>query len=163
VAQNDAAFSGSIPQQYDHKLVNLLFSLYAADLAERVRSCQVQSVLETAAGTGLLTVELVRGLPPGARIVATDLNPPMLDYGATKPGLESVQWQQADAQALPIADAAFGAVVCQFGVMFFPDRVAAYREARRVLKPGGHFLFTVSGPLAANPVMAAVVEGLAGR
>src|SRR5262249_34503249 len=115
------------------------------------------------AGTGLLTVELVRCLPQGTRIVATDLNQPMLDHAATKPGLEAVHLQQADAQALPFADAAFDAVVCQFGVMFFPDRGAAYREVWRVLRPGGHFLFNVWGPLSANPVMAAVVEGFAGR
>jgi ubiquinone/menaquinone biosynthesis C-methylase UbiE len=120
-------------------------------------------VLETAAGTGLLTIELARCLPPGAGIVATDLNQPMLDHAATKPGLEAVRWKQADAQSLPFADVSFGAVVCQFGAMFFPNRIAAYREAWRVLKPRGHFLFNVWGPLAANPVMAAAVEGLAGR
>jgi ubiquinone/menaquinone biosynthesis C-methylase UbiE len=163
MAHDDAAFSGSIPQQYDQKLGKLLFTPYAVDLAERLSSRAVESVLETAAGTGLLTVELVRCLAPGAKIVATDLNQPMLDHAATKSGLEAVKWQQADAQALSFADAAFDAVVCQFGVMFFPDRVAAYREVARVLRPGGHFLFNVWGPLAANPVMAAVVEGLAAR
>ncbi|MBV8186967.1 MAG: methyltransferase domain-containing protein [Alphaproteobacteria bacterium] len=162
MAQNDAAFSGSIPQLYDDKLGKLLFAPYAVDLARRL-PWMVASVLETAAGTGLLTAELVGFLGPGTQIVATDLNQPMLDHAAKKPGLEGIQWQQADAQAVPFGDASFEAVVCQFGVMFFPDRVAAYREAWRVLRPGGHFLFNVWGPLAANPVMAAVVEGLAGR
>jgi SAM-dependent methyltransferase len=163
MAQGDAVFSGSIAQLYDLKLGKLLFTPYAIDLAERLRSRSVDAVLETASGTGLLTVELVRCLDPTTRIVATDLNQPMLDHAATKPGLERVQWRQADAQKLPFDDASFGAVACQFGAMFFPDRTGAYREARRVLRPGGHFLFNVWGPLAANPVMAAAVEGLAER
>jgi ubiquinone/menaquinone biosynthesis C-methylase UbiE len=163
MAQGDTVFSGSIAELYDQKLGALLFSPYAIDLAGRLRSRPVDSVLETAAGTGLLTVELARCLPPGAEIVATDLNKPMLDHAAAKPGLEAVRWQHADAQILPFANASFGAVVCQFGAMFFPDRVTAYREAWRVLKPGGHFLFNVWGRLATNPVMAAVVEGAAKR
>src|ERR1700733_12741901 len=101
--------------------------------------------------------------PPAAEIVATDLNQPMLDHAAAKPDIARVRFQQADAQALPFPSHAFDAVVCQFGIMFFPDRVAGMREARRVLKPGGQFLFSVWGRLANNPVMAAVVSGLAHR
>jgi ubiquinone/menaquinone biosynthesis C-methylase UbiE len=163
MAQSDTVFSGSIAQLYDQKLGKLLFTPFALDLAERLRSRSVDAVLETAAGTGLLTVELVRCLGLPARIVATDLNQPMLDHAATKAGLEHVQWQRVDAQNLPFDDASFGAVTCQFGVMFFPDRIGAYREAWRVLRPGGYFLFNAWGALAVNPVMAAAVEGVAQR
>ena len=159
----DTLFSGSIAQLYDQKLGSLLFAPYAVDLAARLHAQQPAAVLETAAGTGVLTIELSRSLARKTRIVATDLNQPMLDHAARKPELAAIEWRQADAQSLPFGDASFDAVVCQFGVMFFPDRVAAYRQAWRVLRPGGLFLFNVWGPLSANPVMAAAVEGLARR
>ena len=160
--QNDAGFTGSIPQLYDDNLGHTMFAPYAADLAARLASLQVGRLLETAAGTGIVTAALAARLP-AVEIVATDLNQPMLDHAATKPGLNRVQFRQADAQALPFADQSFDAVVCQFGVMFFPDRLAAYREARRVLKPGGRFVFNVWDSLVDNPVMAACVAGLARR
>ena len=163
MAQGDTVFAGSIPQFYDQKLGALLFTPYAADMATRVRSLASGRLLETAAGTGIVTRQLAARLPPAVEIVATDLNQPMLDHAAAQPGLQRVAWQQADALALPFADASFDAVVCQFGAMFFPDRVQAYREARRVLKPGGHLVFSVWDRIEANPVMAAAVEGLARR
>jgi hypothetical protein len=120
-------------------------------------------LLETAAGTGMVTRQLAAHLAPAVEIVATDLNQPMLDYAASQPGVQRVKWQQADALALPFPDASFAAVVCQFGAMFFPDRAKAYGEARRVLMPGGRLLFSVWDRLEATPVMAAAVEGLTRR
>jgi SAM-dependent methyltransferase len=163
VAQSDTVFAGSIPQFYDQKLGALLFAPYAADMATRVRSLPSGRLLETAAGTGVVTRQLAAHLPPAVEIVATDLNQPMLDYAAAQPGLQRVKWQQADALALPFPDGSFDAVVCQLGAMFFPDRVKAYSEARRVLKPGGHFIFSVWDRIETSPVMAAAVEGLARR
>src|SRR5260370_39349698 len=130
MAQTDTVFAGSIPQFYDQKLGALLFAPYAVDTAIRVRSLTSGRLLETAAGTGLVTRELAARLPVAVEIVATDLNQPMLDYAAAQPGMERVKWQQADALALPFPDASFDAVVCQFGVMFFPDRIKGYGEAR---------------------------------
>lgn len=141
MSRADAAFTGSIPEIYDRRLGPFVFEPYARDLARRL-SGSTRSVLETAAGTGIVTTELARALP-GARIAATDLNPAMLDHAAKKPGLAAVEWAPADAQALPFPDAAFEAVVCQFGVMFFPHKARAFAEARRVLRPGGCFLFNV--------------------
>jgi SAM-dependent methyltransferase len=163
VAQNDTVFAGSIPQFYDQKLGALLFAPYAVDTATRVRSVASGRLLETAAGTGLVTRELAARLPAAVEIVATDLNQPMLDHAAAQPGMERVKWQQADALALPFPDASFDAVVCQFGAMFFPDRIKGYREARRVLKPGGRFVFNVWDRIETNPVMAAAVDALAHR
>ena len=72
--------------------------------------------------------------------MATDLNQPMLDRAAAKQPCDNrIMWQQADALALPFEDQRFDVVACQFGVRFFPDKVLGYGEARRVLKPGGHF------------------------
>src|SRR5438093_1952180 len=147
----DKLFAGSIPEIYDRLLVPLIFEPYARDLAERLAGVKPREVLETAAGTGVLTRAIASRLPAGARIVATDLNQPMLDRAAARqPGDGRIAWRQADALALPFADQSFDAVACQFGVMFFPDKVQVYREARRVLKPGGRFLFNVWDRIDAN-------------
>jgi ubiquinone/menaquinone biosynthesis C-methylase UbiE len=132
MAQTDTVFSGSIPAFYDQYLGPLLFEPYAADLAARVTDIAEGRVLETAAGTGIVTRSLVRTLRDAVEIVATDLNQPMLDFAAAQAGTTRVAWRQADALALPFENEAFDAVLCQFGVMFFPDKSAAYREARRV-------------------------------
>jgi ubiquinone/menaquinone biosynthesis C-methylase UbiE len=143
MAEVDTVFSGSIPALYDRYLGPLIFEPYAQDVASRLSVLNAERILETASGTGIVTRALVGSLSPGASIVATDLNQPMLDHAAKKISPSRVNWQKADAQALPFAGAAFDAVVCQFGVMFFPDKQKAYSEARRVLKPGGHFIFNV--------------------
>jgi ubiquinone/menaquinone biosynthesis C-methylase UbiE len=143
VAKGDTAFSGSIASIYDDYLGPLIFEPYAQDLANRLSALRAERVLETAAGTGIVTRALLRVLSGGARVVATDLNPPMLDRAAERIASSRVSWQKADAQALPFPDGAFDAVVCQFGVMFFPDKQKAFREARRVLRPGGRFIFNV--------------------
>jgi ubiquinone/menaquinone biosynthesis C-methylase UbiE len=146
----DTVFTGSIASLYDRYLGPLLFETYAQDLANRVSALNPERVLETAAGTGIVTRALVRSLSRSVSIVATDLNQPMLDHAAERISSSRVSWQKADAQALPFPDGAFDAVVCQFGVMFFPDKQKAYREARRVLKPGGHLIFNVWDKLEYN-------------
>jgi ubiquinone/menaquinone biosynthesis C-methylase UbiE len=160
---SDRVFSGSIPAIYDRYLVPLIFEVCAEELAERTASHAPARVLETAAGTGVLTRALARRLPPDTSLVATDLNQPMLDHAGTRQAPDRrIVWQQADALDLPFDDEGFDAVVCQFGAMFFPDRVAAYREARRVLKPGGRFLFNVWDRIEANAFAHAVTEALSG-
>src|SRR6202049_2212650 len=143
MATVDTVFSGSIPSLYDRYLGPLIFETYAQDLADRVSALNAERVLETAAGTGIVTRALDRSLSPGISIVATDLNQPMLDYAAERISSSRVSWQKADAQALPFPDGAFDAVVCQFGVMFFPDKQKAFREARRVLRSGGQLILNV--------------------
>lgn len=156
----DTAFAGSIPEYYHRCLGPFLFEPYAEDLAARARALRPRRILETAAGTGIVTAALARALPE-AQIVATDLNPDMLRVAEAKVASPGVEFAPADAQSLPYPDAGFDLVVCQFGAMFFPDRVAAYREARRVLKPGGAFLFNVWDRLEANPASQAVAEAVA--
>ena len=159
---SDKNFAGAIPDLYDRLLVPLIFQEYANDLAGRIGRLKPASLLEIAAGTGVLTRATAPLLNPEARIVATDLNQPMLDVAMKKqPGDSRIVWRQADALALPFDDETFDAVTCQFGAMFFPDKVQGYREARRVLKPGGHFLFNVWDKLAANDFARAVEEALA--
>ena len=157
----DTSFAGSIPAIYDHYLGPLIFEPYAVDLAGRVAGLSPRNVLETAAGTGIVTAELVKRLGPGATIVATDLNPGMLDVAATKVRAPNISWQPADATALPFEDASFDVVTCQFGVMFFPDKVKAYREVYRVLRPGGHFIFNVWDRIELNEVPETVSDAVA--
>jgi SAM-dependent methyltransferase len=144
-----AAFSGLIPETYERLLVPVLFAPYATELVARIAPQQPARVLELACGTGVVTRRLRAALPEAA-IVATDLSPPMIAI-AERAGLEGVTWRPADAQALPFADAAFDAVVCQFGWMFLPDKVRGFAEARRVLAPGGRLFVNVWDSPLSNP------------
>jgi ubiquinone/menaquinone biosynthesis C-methylase UbiE len=148
----DVKFAGSVPTLYERHLGPIMFAPYATDTASRLSDLRSGSLLELAAGTGAVTRELARVLPPEVRIVATDLNQGMLDIAAARPIARSVAWKQADLRKLPFGDREFDAAVCQFGVMFLPDKVAAHREVRRVLVPGGRFLFAVWDRLDANPL-----------
>ncbi len=139
------SFAGSMPEFYDRFLVPMLFEPFARRLAECLYGMESGHLLEVAAGTGVVTRALVRTLPPSVAITATDLNPAMLAWAKTRPGMSRVVWQEADALALPFPDDMFDKVACQFGVMFFPDKQAAFHEILRVLRPGGEFLFTVWG------------------
>ena len=139
-----AAFSGDIPRHYDEGLGPVQFVPFARDMARRVAEIGPVNVLETAAGTGIVTRSLRDSLPAHSRLTSTDLQTPMLDVARTKFRTgEQIVLQTADATALPFADDTFDAVVCQFGVMFFPDKDLAYREVMRVLQPGGTYLFSV--------------------
>ena len=158
---SDKLFAGSIPEIYDRFLVPLIFEPYARDLAGRLAETAPGNVLETAAGTGVLTRAMVSILAAEAHIVATDLNQPMLDRAALSPGDGRIEWRQADALALPFTDQSFDAVACQFGAMFFPDKVLAYKEARRILRPGGRFFFNVWGPISDNEFADTVTDALA--
>ena len=152
MAHSDTVFAGSIPEVYDRHLGPFLFAPYAEDIAARVAERQVSRVLETAAGTGIVTAALLRALGERTTIVATDLNEGMIAYGSAHVAAPHLSWLQADAMALPFADGSFDGVVCQFGVMFMPDQGAAFREARRVLAPDGRFFFNVWGDIANNEI-----------
>lgn len=152
MSEANARFLGTIPELYDRHLGPVIFEPYAADLARRVTVATAEPVLEVACGTGILTQQLRQSLPPTVRLVATDLNQPMIDYARSKLGVvESIDWRPADAAALPFAAASFAALACQFGLMFVPDKEAAFREARRVLAKDGLFAFNVWGSFEHNP------------
>ena len=149
---NNDAFVGSIPQYYDQGMGPMVFVDFAGDIAQRVAAANPARVLETAAGTGIVTRKLRDALPAAARLTATDLNPPMLEIARAKFRTgEQVEFQPADATALPFAEGSFDAVVCQFGVMFFPDMAKSYAEVSRVLAPGGRYVFSVWDSHRYNP------------
>jgi len=162
VATVDKVFAGSIPEMYERLMVPLIFEPYARDLAARLAKIRPAAVLETAAGTGVLTRALASALPAQTRMTITDLNQPMLDHAKSRQPADSrITWKQADALALPFEDQSFDAVACQFGAMFFPDKVKGYKEARRVLKPGGHFFFSVWDKIEENDFADVITQELA--
>ena len=157
----DKVFTGSIPKLYDTYLVPLIFEPYAADLVKRLASRPVTRVLEIAAGTGVVTRKLASVLPESVSIVATDLNQSMLDMASAVGTRRPVEWRQGDAMQLPFPDGSFDAVVCQFGVMFFPDKAKAFSEARRVLSAKGVFIFNAWDRIEENEFADTVTTALA--
>lgn len=156
----DKDFAGSIPHLYERHLVPLIFQPYALDLARRLEGRPMARLLEVAAGTGVVTRALDRVLPQAVSIVASDLNQAMVDEAAAQGTGRAVEWRQADVMRLPFAESEFDVVVCQFGAMFFPDKPAAFAEVRRVLRPGGLFIFNVWDRIEKNDFVHAVMGAL---
>lgn len=151
--QQASQFVGSIPENYDQGLGPHIFIDYAKELAARAGRLNPASVLELAAGTGIVTRQLRDALDPDCALIASDLNPPMLDVAKAKfEDGEQISFEQIDATSIGFDDASFDLVACQFGVMFFPDKDRSYAEVFRVLKPGGTYLFNVWDSQDRNPV-----------
>ena len=153
MVERHAAFVGSIPANYDQYLGPILFHQYADDLAARLPVFRGVRVLEIACGTGILTERLVRRVAGQGTLVATDLNEAMIAHARTRiPADPALEWRQADGTSLPFPDRAFDAAVCQFGLMFFPDKAKGVREALRILRPGGTYLLSVWGKIEENTI-----------
>ena len=162
MSDSDKLFTGSIAAIYDRYPVPLIFERYARDMAERTASVVPDSILEIASGSGVVTRAVAEVLRSDTRYVATDLNPPMLEQAAkTQPDPERAEWQPADALHLPFGDETFDLALCQFGVMFFPDWIRAYSEARRVLRSGGAFVFSIWDRIEENEFAHVVTQSLA--
>jgi ubiquinone/menaquinone biosynthesis C-methylase UbiE len=153
-------FKHSTPALYDRYMGPLLFAPYAEHVAKRVAPLRPDRVLETAAGTGIVTRAVSEALP-GVEIIATDINPAVVEFAAQHFQPESVTFQVADAEQLPFDDESFDLVLCLFGIMFFPDKVRANAEARRVLRPGGRYVTVTFNRLDLNPVPKAAGEAVA--
>jgi ubiquinone/menaquinone biosynthesis C-methylase UbiE len=149
-------FQGNIPAIYDHYLGPLLFEPYALDLEERLKKEKLNNVLEIACGTGRVTRHLASLLPPDGKLLATDLNADMIVLAKAKVQDKRIQWETVNAQELPYKNDSFDHVLCQFGVMFFPDKEKAFSEAFRVLQSGGKFLFNTWDKLEWNPNTALI-------
>ncbi|MFT7130594.1 MAG: ubiquinone/menaquinone biosynthesis C-methylase UbiE [Gammaproteobacteria bacterium] len=159
---NASSFVGDIPEHYDKGLGPVLFHHYGDDIAKRVVDTKASSVLELAAGTGIVTRKLRDALTESISLLATDLNQPMLDISAGKfEQHENIGFQTADAMELPFTTNSYDAIICQFGVMFFPDKERSYHETRRVLRDGGSYIFSVWGSWAANPFAKLTHETIA--
>jgi SAM-dependent methyltransferase len=160
--QDHTEFVGSVPAHYDRYLGPVLFEPYARDLVSRLPSPITGRVLELACGTGILTGCIAEALAGDATLVATDLNDAMLAHARERVASPRVTWRPADMQALPLDDGAFDVAVCQFGIMFVPDKRVALREARRVLADGGRFVFSTWGRFDENPLQRIAHEVIAG-
>ena len=160
MGSTDTQFAGSIPRLYDRCLGPLLFQPYAVELGRRIAAFEPGRVLEIAAGTGILTEQLFYDLV-NAQLVATDLNPAMLEVAASKIPSDKVEFKQADALDLPFEEESFDVVVCQFGVMFYPDKVKGHREANRVLRTGGHYVTAVWDRIENNPASKVASDAVA--
>ena len=156
----DSSFTTDVAELYESTLVPMIFRQYARDMAERARALTPSSILEVACGTGVVTRALSEALPEECTIVAVDLNKAMVQRGGRVGTRKPVKWCQADVMTLPFADDTFDVVACQFSVMFFPDRVAAYSEIRRVLRPGGSFLFSVWNDIDRNEFAEVVTRAV---
>ncbi|HVF83420.1 MAG TPA: methyltransferase domain-containing protein [Sphingomicrobium sp.] len=159
MASSDTSFGGSIPAIYDRHLAPYLFVPYADEVARRAAALAPSRILETAAGTGLATAALARTCP-SAEIVATDLNQAMLDVAAQRVLSDKVSFVAADGQSLPFEDSEFDLVVCQFGVMFYPDKIKGNAEARRVLRNGGRYMVVIWDRLENNPASLAIHQAM---
>ena len=161
MTDSDKVFSGSIARLYETHLVPLIFEPYARDMSGRIAASSASRILEIAAGTGVVTRALATLPNEHLSVVATDLNQAMLDQAAAVGTSRPVEWRRADAMALPFSDGEFDAVVCQFGVMFFPEKSRAFSEARRVLRPGGVFVFSVWDRIEENDFADTITTALA--
>lgn len=156
----DPDFSGSIPEIYDSYLVPILFEGYASDLADRVAASDPTAVLEVAAGSGAVPRALAPRLNGGCRYVVSDINPAMLECARQRHSDDRLEWREANAMSLPFEDESFDVVLCQFGVMFFPDHIKGFSEILRVLRPGGRFTFNSWGLLETNDFALVALETL---
>jgi ubiquinone/menaquinone biosynthesis C-methylase UbiE len=159
MAETDV-FKHSTPELYDRCMGPLLFAPYAEHVATRMAHFRPERILETAAGTGIVTRAVQRALPD-AEIIATDINPAVVEFAAQQLHSEHVTFQTADAQQLPFADESFDLVLCLFGIMFVPDKIRANAEARRVLRLGGRYVLVTFDRLELNPVPRAAGEAVA--
>ncbi len=165
MSQSHSQFTGTIPEIYDTYLGPLLFEFTAKDLASRVRDhiASHSKILEVACGTGIATNHFRKASPETAVILATDLNGAMIEHAQKKQGhLPGVTFEIADAMALPFEDLEFDLVLCQFGIMFFPDKLKALTEMSRVLKPGGRLAFNVWDSFEQNKCVAIAHETISG-
>jgi ubiquinone/menaquinone biosynthesis C-methylase UbiE len=150
--QTPVAFSGSIPAYYDSYLGPMFFEPFALEMANRISPLTPSHILELASGTGRLTKFLPAVAAPPASIIASDINPSMVRFGSEKAKHKDIHWMEIDAVKLPFKDASFDCVVAQFGVMFYSDKINAFKEALRVLKPGGTFIFNCWDDISHNPM-----------
>lgn len=153
-------FKHSTPLLYHRYMGPLLFEPYAKHVAERAVALRPSRILETAAGTGIVTRAVHKAVPK-AQISATDINPVVLEFASQQLRSEMVAFRRADAQQLPFENGSFDLALCVFGAMFFPDKIRGNAEARRVLQTGGKYILVTFDRLDRNPIPEAAGKAVA--
>jgi ubiquinone/menaquinone biosynthesis C-methylase UbiE len=140
------SYGGAAPSNYERYFVPALAAPLAIDLVDAASLTPGESVLDLACGTGAVARVAAERLGT-ATVEAADVNPAMIDVARSIEANPPISWHHASAEALPFADVAYDAVLCQMGLQFFSDKLLALREARRVLRARGRFLATVPSPI----------------
>ena len=143
-------FSGSVPEHYEQCIGPMFFEPYAIEISKRIDASLVQFALEIGCGTGRVTRHLRRIISSASKLVASDISEDMLTVAKEKLKELDIDWQVIDAQQLPFDNNCIDLVVCSFGYMFVPDKLKAFAEAYRVLKPGGMLIFSTWDKLELN-------------
>ena len=152
----------SAPEAYERYMVPTLFVPWAHDLLSRVAPQSGERVVDVACGTGIVARLAATLVGETGYVVGVDLNQAMLDVAGTQTSspAATLEWYEADVNAMPCDDAAFDVALCQQGFQFFPDKAAALREIHRVLAPGGRFVLSVWRPLSQNPYQRLLGDAL---
>lgn len=153
-------FTSDDAENYDKYLGPVLFEPYGKFVASHINAANITTVLELAAGTGRVTGYLREALPAETQLWATDLSNDMLSIAERKLGADGINYSVEDIQNLSFADNSFGLVVCQFGMMFLPDKQKGFNEIYRVLKPGGRLLCLTWDSTAKNPLFGLLIDEL---
>jgi ubiquinone/menaquinone biosynthesis C-methylase UbiE len=155
-------FLGSVPENYERYLVPSIFAPWASDLIETAALLPGERVLDVACGTGIVARIAARMLGTNGSVSGLDASSPMIAAARAAATAEGVvvEWREGSALALPFAEAAFDAVLCQQGLQFFPERERALREMNRVLRPGGRLVLSVWGPIERSLGFAALADAL---
>jgi ubiquinone/menaquinone biosynthesis C-methylase UbiE len=160
----DGQVSRSAADVYEEFFVPALFQEWAGRVADAAALEPGHKVLDVACGTGVLARSALDRVGPGGAVTGLDRNDGMLVVARRKsPGID---WRSGRAEALPFADDTFDAVVSQFGLMFFEDRVKALAEMSRVLRRGGRLAVAVWASLDRSPgyrALTALIERLFGK
>ena len=137
-------YAGNAAENYERYFAPAIGAPLAVDLIEVAALQPGERVLDLACGTGVVARLAAQRVGPGGSVAGQDLNPGML--AVARSTAAPIEWHESDAQAMPFSDHAFDVALCQLGLQFFGDRVAALREVRRVLVPGGRLVANVPGP-----------------
>ncbi|SOE98249.1 ubiE/COQ5 methyltransferase family protein [Burkholderia sp. OK233] len=152
----------SVPKAYEEYFVPRLFEPWARLLLDEAKLVEAQAIVDVATGSGTVARLAAPTLGPKGRIVATDIACTMLDIARAKPSLTGaapIEYIESPAAPLAASTGEFDVVFCQRGLQFFPDRLSALREMRRVLKPDGRVVSAVWASIERNPIFAAM-DGL---
>ncbi|HEY0879711.1 MAG TPA: methyltransferase domain-containing protein, partial [Zeimonas sp.] len=154
----DKAYGGTAAENYERHFVPHIAAPLAANLLEAAALRPGERVLDVACGTGVVARMARQRVGDSGTVAGLDANPGMLAVARSASPKPAIDWYEATAEAIPLADGAFDAVLCQLGLQFITNKLGALREMRRVLAPGGRLVVNVPGPTP--PLFAVLADAL---